>query len=516
MRTHRTGGRRGRLLLVMAVVVTAGAVLAACMQSSAQPPPSSGVPAGAALGGSKQPSDPAGQPAPAIELRADSARASGGAVAAGGADAVYNYAPAVLREPGEHGKVRMWWCSQLGSAAPAGDDILYAEAHSVNGPFNGAGAVFSGNPGGFDGMHTCDPSVLKVGDTYYMYYTGAAGEHAHGNAIGLATSKDAVHWTRANGGAPIVGPAHDAHRDNDYGAGQPAAVYLDGWFYLMFTDTTGAVAGWNGAGQFLLRSRSPLFDTGVQALGERGFVPVAGTGGQRARSLVDAFSADLMWVEALQAFAIAHETAGGTTVTFWDREFSTNPYRPVLVPGPWQEGPGLLRLPKGHAPISQSQPCGRVPIDLVRATAIGTAGAPTGLRHFGIDVHAPAACATPERALAVLDGFAMPSPTRTMDLIVEGAIVRVQRRSVAAALARGMLESKPTVLEGVPVAARLTAGVRAVRAEGAGLGLVFDGGVLWPVRADDPRQVAALNASPVRTISRAEWDSYPAGLGLGG
>src|SRR5699024_12100015 len=102
------------------------------------------------------------------------------------------------------------------------------------------------NPGEFDAVHTCDPSVIEVGGTYYMYYTGAEGKSTHGNAIGLVTSDDGVHWTRERTDSAIVTPAHDEHRDNNYGAGQPAAVVLDGWFYLMFTDTTGADAGWNG------------------------------------------------------------------------------------------------------------------------------------------------------------------------------------------------------------------------------------------------------------------------------
>src|SRR2546430_9373709 len=43
-----------------------------------------------------------------------------------------------------------------------------------------------------------------------------------GNSIGLATSTDGVHWSRAAGGRPILGPSHDVHRANVYGAGQPS------------------------------------------------------------------------------------------------------------------------------------------------------------------------------------------------------------------------------------------------------------------------------------------------------
>ena len=368
-------------------------VLAGCGSDSALPSPAAlDLPA---ENGDRASAPP--RPEPPATLAVDNPRRSDGVIAAGGADAVYNYAPSVLVAGGT---VHMWWCSQYATAKPAGDDVLYATASGIDGPYNGPGggipvAVFSGNPGGFDAVHTCDPSVLKVAGTYYMYYTGAAEDRTHGNSIGLATSTDGAHWTRANGGAPIVEPAHDVHRDNVYGAGQPVAVYLDGWFYLMFTDTTGSDAGWNGAGQFVLRSKSPAFASGVQALGPAGFAPVPGYGSTRTRSVVDAFSADLMWVDALQAFAIAHETAKGTTITFYDRGFTRHPYKPVLVPGPWEEGPGLVRGPKGHAPVSATEPCSTVPIDVVRATVIGEADAPTGLRHFGLDLVDVPGCDTP-------------------------------------------------------------------------------------------------------------------------
>ena len=157
----------------------------------------------------------------------------------------------------------------------------------MDGPFagpdgRGGTPVFSGSSAGFDAVHTCDPSVIKVGGTYYMYYTGAAGDHAHGNAIGLATSTDGRVWTRANGGRPLVTAARNVKRDNTYGAGQPSAVYLAGYFYLMFTDTTGQATGHNGAGQFVLRSTGPGVHHGRRGA-RRQRVP-AGARHQRSRT----------------------------------------------------------------------------------------------------------------------------------------------------------------------------------------------------------------------------------------
>ncbi|MGW5054646.1 beta-xylosidase [Actinokineospora sp. NPDC004072] len=450
---------------------------------------------------------PAAQPRPVVPAALGTAqgRQSERVIAAGSADAPYNYGPTLIRESG---KYRMWWCSQLGAAAPPGDDLLLAETTDLDTPFrgpdgSGGQAVFSGSRTGFDGMHTCDPSVIKVDGTYYLYYTGAAGDHTHGNAIGLATSRDGKRWTRANGGRPIVTSARDQIRENGYGTGQPAAVHLDGHFYLLFTDTTAGAAGWNGAGQFVLRSPDPTFQSQVEALGPDGFAP-SGTTGPRTRSVVDAFSVDVMWVDALAAFAIAHQTEGGTTLTFWDRDFRAHPYHPVLVPGPWAEGPGLVRDPQGHAIPSRDAPCDRVAVDLIRATRVESA--PTDLRHFGLDLTGTAACADPARVLAALDGFAVPSPQRTIDVIRDGKVLRVERRSVAERIATRILPRVPG-LDGIPATAHLPAGAPAVRT-GSRAGFVLDDGRLWPIA--DPA-LLAINGSRAEEIDPAEWDSHPRG-----
>ncbi|OLR91701.1 glycoside hydrolase family protein [Actinokineospora bangkokensis] len=445
-----------------------------------------------------------------LSLGTDRVRGGGGVVAAGGRDSVYNYGPTLMVDGGRY---RMWWCSQLGIANPPGDDILLAEAKGPGGPYTGPDGtpgtpVFSGSFTGFDAVHTCDPSVIKVGGTYYLYYTGAAGAHANGNAIGLATSRDGRVWSRANGGAPIVSASHNVHRANEYGAGQPAVAHVDGWFYLMFTDTTGRGAGRNGAGQFVLRARDPAFGTDVELLGENGFERTMGTG-DRDRSVVDAFSADLMWVDALDAFAIAHETSDGTTLTFWDREFRRHPYQPAVVRGPWKEGPGLVRDPEGHALPSLDDPCQRVPVDLVRATT--NAAAPTDLRWYGADLTGTAACLDATRALRTLEGFAMPSPERTIDLVLGGKVVRVERRAVADRLAVKVLDRRVPALDSVPVEAHLTSAAPGVRIGPKQAGLLLDDKRLWAL--SDPA-LAATNSSALADITPRDWAGYQRGPDL--
>ncbi len=499
--TGRTG-RAGRLCAGFAAV----ALVAGC--TGAEGSPSVHLDAVEPL---VVPADGDEPPAEPVPLSTDAHRSSPGVVASGGPSAPYNYGPTVLRDGGRY---RAWWCSQLPYSPPPGDDILHAEATEPGGQYRAADGspavpVFSGNPGGFDGMHTCDPSVIKVDGVYYLYYTGAPGDHADGNAIGVASSHDGLSWTRLAEGRPVVTAAEDEIRDNAYGAGQPAVLHLDGWFHLMFTDTTAAAAGWNGAGQFVLRARDPEFRTELQALTEDGFRPVASAAEPRTFSVVDAFSADWMWVEALDAFAIAHQTETGTSITFWDREFRYHPYQRILVEGPWREGPGLVRDPLGHAPTSVTDPCGRVPIDLLRATTEETA--PTGIAHFGLDIHGIDGCRDAERAAAVLDGFAVPSPERTVDVVVDGALVRVERRSVAERLAVRVLDERVPALEGLPVIARVNPGATAVNAPDRPLALLLDDDRLWPVV--DP-EVAELNDSTTVETSVESWERHELGAVL--
>jgi hypothetical protein len=438
------------------------------------------------------------QAPPVPTLATDRQRDGGGVIASGGRSAPYNYGPTVLQDGNAY---RMWWCSQLPGVGTLGDDVLTSAAGSLDGPFAEGSAVFHGTGTGFDAVHTCDPSVLKVNGTYLLYYTGSPGE---GNGIGLASSPDGVTWTRVGGG-PIVTTSFDTNRANNYGVGQPSVVFLDGWFYLMFTDTTGKAAGPNGEGQFVLRAQDPAFVNGAESLTPAGFTPLASTKAPRTVSIAAAFSADWMWVDALGAFAVAHEVEGaGTVLTFWDRDFTGHPYADVVVAGPWQEGPGLVRRADGHAPVSADDPCGRVPVDVVRATRERTE--PTDLRHFGLDLVGVKGC----RAPATLDGFAVPAPDRTMNLVVAGQVVRVDRRAVAEQLAVKVLDQPADAVNSLPVAARITPGATVVRSPNR-LAALLLAGSLWPIGA---APLAESNSSPVVEVTDQQWDTYPKGSDL--
>lgn len=436
-----------------------------------------------------------------LKLTTENSRQSPGTVIAGVGDAVYNYAPAVMLDGG---KVRTWWCSQMGVAQPNGDDILYSDGPSPDGPFTTAQPVFSGSGGSFDAMHTCDPSLIKIGDTYFLYYTGASRDnHANGSSVGVATSKDGISWTRANNGQAILGTSNDVIRENTYGAGQQSAIYLDGWVYLLFTDTTGFAAATNGAGQYVLRSKDPLFINGIESLGPQGFKPVQKTNEARTRSVVEAFSSDWMWIDAASTFAIAHSTDEGTTVTFWNREFTRHPYESVVIPGSWKEGPGLVRTPEGHAPIHPGGPCDKVALDVLRATTNGGSGAPTNISHFGMDALGLNGCATPDEA-KVLNGFSVPSPERTADVVVDGKVVRFERGSAAAKYARGVIGWRPKIVDSFQVAVRVPASVPAVLGPNGLAGLLVNNKLM----VIHSLEVAQQNSSEITVVTQEQWDRY--------
>lgn len=97
---------------------------------------------------------------------------------------------------------------RLHRLTPTDDPAFQRVAASrVAGPEVGGAALAPGPSGSFDSFSVGLPDVHFDGYLYRMWYTGAAvsavyrGEES---AIGLATSADGIHWTRANGGRPVL------------------------------------------------------------------------------------------------------------------------------------------------------------------------------------------------------------------------------------------------------------------------------------------------------------------------
>ena len=232
----------------------------------------------------------------------------------------------------------------LSGPLPGGGGNPTANTHDDT--FHGTGVLAD-----FDGTHTCDPSVLRVNGVYYMYY-GGISENAGQTwtRVGVAKSENGLSWTRLNGGKPIVDAARNPYTSalpNNYGAGQPTATFVDGLFYLQFTDTTGLGGNQgNGAGQYVLRSPDPVFQSGVEELSATGFVPYGQTP-HTGHSLLEAYGSDLVYADALDGFLVA-SVGNGIEVRFFDKTL-TKQEGMYAVPAAWTEEPAVAARPDHHA-----------------------------------------------------------------------------------------------------------------------------------------------------------------------
>jgi predicted GH43/DUF377 family glycosyl hydrolase len=90
-----------------------------------------------------------------------------------------------------------------------------------------------GPPEKFDSTHAKYPCVLRVGDEWWMWYSGRTDDRFTGS-IGLATSKDGLTWSKQNNGDPVFehGPqgTFDATK-----ADHPAVLHFDGKFHMWYT-----------------------------------------------------------------------------------------------------------------------------------------------------------------------------------------------------------------------------------------------------------------------------------------
>jgi predicted GH43/DUF377 family glycosyl hydrolase len=95
-------------------------------------------------------------------------------------------------------------------------------------------AVFDvGSAGRFDHEWVTCPSVVFDGQTYRMWYSSYYDyRESLGGGIGLATSRDGLHWTRANGGKPVLVPGAVGTWDDGQVMGPE--VLFDGEIYRMW------------------------------------------------------------------------------------------------------------------------------------------------------------------------------------------------------------------------------------------------------------------------------------------
>jgi hypothetical protein len=401
----------------------------------------------------------------------------------------YDYVPTVMLD----GKYRMWWCGGV-----VGDYILYTEADALDGPWSTPKTVFqpTGHEAQFDGLHTCDPSVIRVSGTYYLYYGGfPSNSFGATTRIGVASSKDGVTWKRLHDGYPIISPNGSIDMfPNKYGAGQPSVTFVEGYFYLIYTDSTGKAANPdNGAGQYVLRCPDPTFGANVEELTDQGFV-FRGTTRQLTteHSLIDAFSVDWQFIDILDAFLVVlHGVENVTTLVFFNKNLSQIIHTEAITNSPWTEGPGIVCRPDRHAVPSRTNPS-RVPIDVFRSVGRGDPNT-WDLAYVGMDLETdlPADAISYAR---LYEGCAMQCNGLPPALVVGGIRLQFASWTPLFHLTRNVFGVTDWVYGQVHYGASMQTGARVLGINGKPAAFLLDDDRLWKT---DCGEVITSNGSSI-------------------
>ncbi|BCS31506.2 beta-xylosidase [Luteitalea sp. TBR-22] len=438
----------------------------------------------------------------------------------------YEYVPSIMQD----GVYRMWFCQ--GNYGPAGqyygDRISLSTATSLSGPWSAATAVFlpsGGSASNFDYFHVCDPSVVRVNGVYYMYYGGhnniPYGQPGHRTtAIGVATSTNGTSWTRMNGGAPIITAFLDennpgyAAEPNKYGAGQPSVVFLDGYFYLAYTDTTGFDSNpVNGAGIYVLRSTDPTFQSGVEELTSAGFETRTALTWTR-HSIIEAFSVDIQFSDMVDGFAIVDVTSPGgikhMRVSFFNRAMTshlvTSPLSEIYIAGDWSEGPGIVSRPDKHS-VPSATNCDRIPIDIIRSVG---ASVFDGLAHVGVDINTGLSCSC-ARLPKVFEDQGLAPTGFPWAIVKDGQRLHFQLLGPMQQLTKNFYPVTNTIYSAIPGGASMFSGDPVYYSTGTPGAFYLNDGRLWPVSC---LAAVTANNSSMTFIPLWQWSSYPIGPAL--
>lgn len=164
-----------------------------------------------------------------------------------------------------------------GSALVSGDEIFYwyeagdpfrvALARSRDGVSwqkRGDAVLGPGPVGSFDERGVSDPSVIRAGDSFYLFYTGL--DRARRQRLGVARSRDGVVWEKLRSN-PILELGSRGAFD-EMGLGEPGVWSSGGFYWMLYTGRARGERRRMG----LARSRD-----GVSWERDLNFAPIAGS-----------------------------------------------------------------------------------------------------------------------------------------------------------------------------------------------------------------------------------------------
>ncbi|MBM4355680.1 MAG: hypothetical protein FJ109_18135 [Deltaproteobacteria bacterium] len=149
----------------------------------------------------------------------------------------HDYGPTIVQDGGSW---HMWWCGAP-SQPGAWDSVWYASSpDGLN--WTCPVEAIKVTKGSLDGSAVCDPDVVKVGGTWYLYYTGINSDFDWSNRVFLATAgSPGGPWTKHpsndNPQPVLQDPACNGADPNDYCVGQSTVVYKNGLFHHWYTDS---------------------------------------------------------------------------------------------------------------------------------------------------------------------------------------------------------------------------------------------------------------------------------------
>ncbi len=212
----------------------------------------------------------------------------------------YRYAPTLIRSADSN--VHCWFCGGIATRTvpdQASDHVVYTQnwttpavtlcaknedSRETNPLCNWLYKDPAGVTPTDDHYGVCDPTVIKVGGQYWMYYTAEPDGGGNDAQIFLARSTDGRNWVKypdnsvpAQPLLPFPDPANYVYQKGKYGIGEGSALYKDGLFWLYYTYHP--YDSGEGNSIYLTKSTDGItFDRGVRLFAES-TIPFIGAGG---------------------------------------------------------------------------------------------------------------------------------------------------------------------------------------------------------------------------------------------
>jgi hypothetical protein len=128
-----------------------------------------------------------------------------------------------LREGG-----RWWYWYQAGPKASPRIGLLREGSLREPAPVLGLGPYMS-----WDERAVADPGVTRIEPYFYLYYLGQDRADPPRQRLGVARSRDGVHWEKLRTN-PILSPGGPGAFDEN-GVGEPAVWQSHGYYWMLFT-----------------------------------------------------------------------------------------------------------------------------------------------------------------------------------------------------------------------------------------------------------------------------------------